>query len=335
MEKVVRKAYVDSRGAIVFSDIVCVDGHSNLCRYRIVTHIHYDHILDIDRSIARCRYIIATPITFDLLECLGYTMPRIKKRSLNYGEQLDIGSARIRLVYAEHIPGSAQVVFETDEGIYAYTGDFKHAGTKTPILKDVDILVVDATYGDPSHRRPSEDEIEEQFAKLVQNLLMQGPVTIYAYFGKACEAMMILRRHGLDAPFIASTKHWLIANKLRKYGFEIEDLYLDGTPEAEELKKFSWYVKFEHYAKFRDSAKRRGTHIVLSGWLFNRPVKQISSNVWIVALSDHADFEDVLHYVDEARPRLLIVDAFRGNLAARRFAKYVRERLGILAEAMP
>ncbi len=329
--------YVDKEGAIVLGP-VCVDGHVDKCVVRVVTHIHQDHLINLDKSIRVCRKVVATIITHELLEELGFSIPKKKRIALNYGEELDevCDGVSIRLEYAHHIPGSAQVVVETENATYAYSGDFKGVGDKTKPPAGVDVLVVDATYGDPSYKRPPEEVVLDQFVKLLRTLLTQGPVVVYAYYGKAQEVMALLRDYGVDAPFIASPRHWRIAKRLEKYGFAVSDLLLEGTREALEVARDGWFIKFEHFSKIRASHPLNGvSHVILSGWLFDAPIRCVGRNKWIVAFSDHADFDELVHYIELARPRIVVVDSFRGGFVAKRFASYVRNVLRIDAIPSP
>ena len=329
--------YIDASGAIVFGD-VCIDGHVSGCLYRIVTHAHHDHVVALNRSAVESRYILATCITHELLEELGFYIPKRKRISLSYGDRFCIDSeARIRLEYAHHIPGASQVIIESSEGTYAYSGDFKGVSSKTKPPSDVDVLIVDATYGDPAFRRPSEDIIVEELVKLLRQLLARGPVNIYAYYGKAQEVMLILREYGIDAPFIACSKHWRIARRLEKFGYRFKDLILEGSREAYEIMRDGWYIKFEHFSRYRIARNDASnhSHVLLTGWLFQIPFRNVGKNRWIVAFSDHADFDELVLYIDMSRPRRVIVDASRGGSVAKRFAEYISSVMRIRAEAQP
>jgi putative mRNA 3-end processing factor len=76
-------------------------------------------------------------------------------------------------------------------------------------------------------------------------------------------------------------------------------------------------------------------NILLTGWEFNSPYRRVGLRDWIVSFSDHADFDQLLEYVLDARPRVLVVDAFRGGEAARIFASYVSREHGIKAHPQP
>ena len=327
---------ITTRGAIRLAPHICVDGHDTHCRVRVVTHIHSDHLTDLEKSIIASNLVIATPITMDLLEILGYNIPQRKRIPLNYEIPLLLDNHKIELVYAHHIAGTAQVIVENPNIIAAYTSDFKQPQQRTPILRDVDVLVIDATYGDPRCSREDEETIIEKLVKLIQRLLTEKPVNIYAYYGKAQEIMLLLREYGIDAPFIASPRQWQVLKVLSKYGINVRDVYLNGTVDAMEIQRSGWYIAFHHHTRFYSMKNHRLAYLILlSGWLFNKPVRRLNENSWIVGFSDHADFEELLMYVDEARPRLLIVDGFRGGVTAYRFASHVERSLGIRSLVKP
>ncbi len=328
---------ITSNGAILISDDIAIDGHHDGRILRIITHIHSDHTIGISSSIKKMKYILATPQTHDMLSALGYRIPLSKRIALNYGQEMEINDKKISLIRAEHIPGAAQVHVKLREGIeIGYTGDFKNPGAGTPVLKDMDILIMEATYGKPEWTRPFRDEVEYLFIDIVKYLLSHGPIIIYAYHGKLQEAMRILRIAGITAPFIASRATYRIVKVLEKYGYRFGEVLYDESREAKEVMKSGWYIYFTHVNSYNYimSAKHRFSKIILSGWEFDQPYRKINNNTWIVALSDHADFEHLLLYVEEARPRILVIDASRCE-AAEIFAREVTRRLGISAIPLP
>ncbi len=326
---------ISDNGAIEFPYKICIDGHGDGCLTRVVTHIHADHILHLDRSIVASRYIIGTPITVELLNVLGYNIPSIKTVLLNYGETISFEKAKLKLEIAQHIPGTAQVVLHDTDFTIAYTSDFKNPGSGTKIIKDVDVLVIDATYGDPKYSRASEDVIWDEFTKVIKKFLTVAPIAIYAYYGKAHEVMNRLRESGIDAPFILSHHHWKVNQVLNKYGYNIRDIMLYGSKECEEVKRDGWFIEFHHAALFKSFKTRRGLfHILLTGRFAKTIVKLDEGNSWIVGISGHADFNELIYYIDEAKPKLLIVDGFRSNYAEK-FTAIVRERFGLRAITNP
>ncbi|MEM4501926.1 MAG: hypothetical protein QXI86_00395 [Ignisphaera sp.] len=327
---------IGRRGAIVFPYRVCVDGHEDGCLFRVTTHIHADHIVDLDKSAIYCKHVIATPITLDILKVMGYTIPTNKAVALNYGQSMNIDQddwLRLSIAKADHIPGSAQVVLDTKDACIGYTGDFRAPGIRTEILKDLDILVVDATYGDPSYVRESEDAIMNEFVKLLKKLLTEGPVAIYAYHGKINDVMLKLRQWGIDAPYILSSSQWNIYCVLNRYGYGTSDVFHQGSREAEEIMKSGWYIEFALTSRYSFLRRRKGiSHVLVTG-RYGKTVARLGGS-WVVGLSGHADFNELVYYVDEARPRLLIVDGYRSQYA-HVFSSYVRNSLGIEAIVEP
>jgi putative mRNA 3-end processing factor len=77
-----------------------------------------------------------------------------------------------------------------------------------------------------------------------------------------------------------------------------------------------------------------GFRVCVSGWEFGTPCREISEKEYLVALSDHSDFDGLMEYVRCSRPKLVITDTFREG-HAEAFAKEVNRRLGISALALP
>ena len=327
-------AWISKQGAIQLFKKVCVDGHNIGCIARVVTHIHSDHLLQISNSINLCKQVIGTHITLDSLEVLGYRIPKHKRVALNYGEVIAVDDQyKVSLEYAEHIPGSAQVIVEYNGTLVAYTGDFKDAGTKTKIIENPHILIIDATYGNPRYVREREDIIWAKFVELLKKLLVLGPVTIYAYYGKAQNAMFKLREMGIDTPLILSPMHWKLYKVLEKYGHIVNDVFLQGSPEAEEIRRTGWYIEFKHTTSL-SSANGLGSHIILTGRFAKTIMRMGAGNLWIVGVSGHADFNDLVYYVDNSRPEILIVDGYRSEYA-QAFASYIRDNLNIETIVLP
>ncbi len=344
VKELLKYAGINSEGGILLGQSIVVDGHDDTREYRIITHAHSDHLQGLNKSLQKAKYIISTPITYDIMKALGLIKRRYLEKyiQINYNEKIRLSdNEALILCKAEHIPGASQVLVETSDVRVGYTGDFKNPGKGTPILYDLDVLVIEATYGKPEWTRPFRDEVDSLFADLVKDLLVKGPVYVHGFHGKVQEAMMILRSHGIDAPFIATPAVYRVTKALEKHGYWFGKVYSTISLEAKDIAKSNWYVLFTHtnnYNSVKINNDIRGNtninRIILTGWEFNEPYKRIRNNTWIVALSDHADFEQLLYYVDEARPKLLIVDNYRQG-AGEVFAREVRRRLGIPAIPQP
>ncbi|AEM38939.1 hypothetical protein Pyrfu_1071 [Pyrolobus fumarii 1A] len=333
LAELLARAYVAESGAVVLGEGIVADGHMPGALVRIVTHAHVDHLVGMRESLRETPFIAATPLTLEMLPELGYRIPRAKQLPLAHHIETELMGYRVKLLPANHIPGAAQVLVEWEDGFrVGYTGDFKQPGT--PVMKDLDVLVIEATYGRPEHRRPWSMEIEYIFADLVRDLLVKGPVYIYAYHGKLQEAMRILREQGIDAPFIAPSKVYRIALIVKKHGIDVGEVLLAESREAKEVMRDGWYIYFTHMMNRRNGAPPTAQRVILSGWEFSGPYRQAGTRTWIVSLSDHADFDQLVEYVQEAKPKLVVVDAYREG-SSEAFASYIRRHLGIPAVTSP
>lgn len=300
--------------AILVGRHYAIDGYAPK-PVRIVTHIHSDHVLGLEASARDSVYIVGTPLTLDLIEAIGRlgdgaaSLFSIKKRPVNYGEQLTYQGTRVTLIECDHVPGSAQVLIELEGLKVGYTGDFRLGG-RTKVMRGLDALVIEATYGSPNHRRAFKKSVPELFLDVVRYGLREyGRVVVYGYHGKLQEAMLLLREGGIDATFYMPESVYRATRVLEKHGIKVGNYALglpgNGEPQA---------VVFRHFNSAR-SRRLDGSvlNVVLSGWEFSEPVRRLDDHTWLVALSDHADFEELVEYVERAAPGVVIVDGSRSG----------------------
>ncbi|ABU81797.1 MBL fold metallo-hydrolase [Ignicoccus hospitalis] len=315
-------ATVTETKAILLGSQVTVDGFTPRRKVRVITHAHADHTKDIGKSLSYQETILVTEETAVFLKHTYRSLRSTRKLVvLKPGQtyKVPVDSRRggyevIKFVKASHIPGSVQVVVEDEEGrTFGYTGDFKEPGTGTPVLQGLDALVVDATYGCPLCIRKYKETMDEELVRLVLELLGRGPVHVYAYNGKLQEVMELLRLHGVDAPYLLSRREFLIAKDLEKLGYTFGEYFLEGSPEAKEIERDGWYVRFSKFHNFRQE-RVRGSKVLLDGWQFV-PVQKVGPNAWRVGFSDHADLEDLEYYVLESKAGEIIIDASRASAA--------------------
>ena len=72
----------------------------------------------------------------------------------------------------------------------------------------------------------------------------------------------------------------------------------------------------------------------MSGWEFDAPYREIAEEEYVIALSDHSDFDGLIEYVRRSRPKLVITDNFRIGYAET-LAREIHKRFGISAMALP
>lgn len=323
---------IASNGAVLLGRNVVCDAHFNRS-IRIVTHAHSDHVLELSQSIKQCSYVFTTPTTRDLLSILcripSNTINRI--RTLEYCKSIRYDDEEIKLYPSGHIIGSAQVLLKDSNGNrIVYTSDFKLPNA--PIIPS-DLLIIEATYGNPLNTRPFKEKVEDELVKLIKTHLRNNPVYVFGYHGKLQEVIKLLNDKGVNIPIVLSESVYKVAKVCEKHGMKIKNYLPIKSSEAIEIMKTKNYIAMFHMSS-KKYIKGNATKIYLSGWEFKKPYRVIGEKEYIVALSDHSDFNQLLEYIKESKPKTVITDNYRvGDAEA--LAHEITRRLNINAKPMP
>jgi len=328
------KATVTVRGAVLLGKYIACDAFDEPMPIRVVTHAHADHMTGLRQSLRTCEKVLVTKATKDLIDVMRgplFLMGGFVE-ALDYGKTIQYGEERITFFRSDHILGAAQVLVEDAEGArIVYTGDFRIDGT--PVL-DADVLVMEATYGSPYCKRSFERDVRKLLVSLVEEGLKHGTVYVFGYHGKLQEVMQILHRAGVNAPFVVPERVFHVSKVCERHGMRLGRLMLSSEREAKELiDGNSSCIAFYHMAS-RSKVGSGSFRIYVSGWEFNSPCHQVAEKEYVVALSDHSDFDGLIEYVRRSKPKLVITDNFRVSHAGT-LAREIRKRFGISAVALP
>lgn len=327
------RALVTKSGAILLGDSVACDAFDATRPLRVVTHAHADHLGGLRKSLKCCEKVLMTKATRDLAMTLDTSLKLKEKpvHCLDYGKILKYGDERISLVRADHILGASQVLLEDAGGIrIAWTGDFRLDGT--PVV-DCDVLVVEATYGSPSCRRNFDVDVRKLLVSMVERRLRGGTVYVFGYHGKLQEVMQLLRDADVAVPFVMPERVYEVTKVCEKHGMRLGDLSLSSSAEGHELLDGNLPCIAFYHMNSRQHVGLRNARICVSGWEFHRPCRQIGDREYLVALSDHSDFDGLIEYVKRSKAKQIITDNYRSNGDA--LAKEINKRLGVSAVALP
>jgi Cft2 family RNA processing exonuclease len=286
-----------------------------------VSHAHSDHT-------ARHAAIVATVATARLMQArLGGAR---REHLLEFGERRAFGDFAITLLPAGHIFGSAQAFIESEAGTLLYTGDFKlrpGLASEPAEWRHVETLIMETTYGLPRYRMPPTAEVLGQVLAFCRETIAGGavPVLLTYSLGKAQEILCALLAGGLT-PVLHSAvwKMTEIHRELRPgfpTGYELHDgggaagkvlISPPGTDRTELRARVG---------KFRTAA--------LTGWALDPSARYRLRCDAVFPLSDHADYPDLLRYVELVQPRRVLT--LHGFAAA--FARDLRAR-GVEAWAL-
>ncbi len=329
------KANVSKSGAIRLGKHVACDAYDESRPIRVVTHAHSDHMVGVGKSLKNCEVTLMTPATKDLIDALKGPrwLARGPVKTLDFGEKFTYQDETLTFHYADHILGTAQTLVEDkDRTRILYTSDFRYA--KTPLV-ETDILVMEATYGDPVRVRPFSMMVEGMLVSMVEQGLKKGPVYVFGYHGKLQKMMQILCEAKIKTPFIVPEKIFKVSKICEQHGMKLGKQLLDfESKKAQSIlsKNDSSVVFYHSYSRKR--VENGALQIHASGWEFKKPCRRVGNNKFVVALSDHSDFNELLEFVERCNPKLVITDKHRSE-AANIFAKEVEKRLKIPARAAP
>ena len=323
------------RGAVLLGNWVACDAYAENRPIRVVTHAHADHTGGLRWSLRECQKVLMTEATRDLIDVLqGPLGARFKNiETLEYDKPMQFDGERLTLFKAQHILGAAQVLVESEAGErVAWTGDFRLDGT-SPLI-NCDTLVVESTYGSPSCRRSFDVDVRKLLVHMVEERLKGGVVYVFGYHGKLQEVMQILHEADVSVPFVMPEKVYEVSKVCERHGMHLGCLTLSSEKEGKMLLEENLPCVAFYHMNSRGIVGSNSERICVSGWEFHKPCRRIGEKEHIIALSDHSDFDGLIEYVRQAKPKRVITENHGGG-HGETLAKEIKRRLGIPAVAMP
>jgi uncharacterized protein len=137
----------------------------------------------------------------------GAPLHKVKRhlKPVPFGKPVKVGNARITLTESGHILGAASVFFETGSATVFHTGDicledhFSIPSARLPNVKDIDLLVMEATLADRKPQ-PFSESIRKMIEVINQTTVeREGIVLIPTYaLGQAQEIILGLKHYGKE-----------------------------------------------------------------------------------------------------------------------------------------
>ncbi len=289
-------------------------------RLAFVSHAHSDHI-------APHREIILSERTSRLMKA---RMPGERhEHVLTFGELTNVCGLNVMLLPAGHIFGSAQFFVETDAGSLLYTGDFKlrpGQSAEPAEWRPADTLIMETTFGLPRYRFPPTDEVVAQIVAFCRDALEENnvPVLLGYSLGKAQEVLCSLAGAGLKPMLHGSV-------------FRMTHIYEQFGQPCGEYERYE-AAKVQGKVLICPPSANRSRMLekipnkrvaMISGWAVDPNAKYRYQVDAAFPLSDHADYPDLVRYVELVQPkRVLTLHGF-----AAEFARDLRER-GVEAWAL-
>ena len=288
-----------------------------------ITHAHFDH----SRGFSfREPEKVSTEETKEIVAIYGKEVDRWKP--LPIGGRVKIDDLEVVSHNAGHVLGSALYEVITPEGNTVYTGDlqFKDSFTmKAAEPVSCDTLIIESTFGSQSFSFPERDVVAKEIVQWALRTVKGGKVPAFKAdsLGNAQEITKAFNMYSK----LPVTVHWRIAqiNEIYKAGGQRLE-FLDARSEEASEVASSGECVFIAPKNLNLTNHPEFEAALVSGWaLWARK----DGNAF--ALSDHADFNQLMEFVKACKPRAVLT-CFGGKFNTI-FANQVEKRLGI--EARP
>ncbi len=296
----------------------------------LVTHGHADH------ARSGHKHVIATPQTLDIMAARYGQNFAQTVTPLAYGESMALGEVQLSMAPAGHVLGSAQIIIDYKGQRLIAAGDYKRSSDPTcqPFeIVSCDVFITEATFALPVFRHPEpSDEIE----KLLQakHLFPDRTILVGAYaLGKAQRIIALLRQAGYDQPIYIHGALRKLCDLYERHGIDLGPLLpasagQAGTAQPDLIGK----IVIAPPAAYASKWAQRLTDPLFafaSGWMQVRQrAKQKGAELPLI-LSDHADWPDLLHTLQQIDPKEVWVTHGREDALL-----HVCEKMGIKARAL-
>ena len=289
-------------------------------RFAFVSHAHSDHI-------APHQEIILSERTAKLMQA---RMPGTRlEHILPFGEQRRVHDVDLTLLPAGHIFGSAQLFLSTGNETLLYTGDFKLRRGKSAEPAEwrrANTLIMETTFGLPRYQFPPTETVIDQIVAFCREALAENavPVLLGYSLGKAQEILC-----SLDGASLSPMLHGSVFQMTRIYEQFGQSFckYVRYNKNEIRGKVLICPPSASHSPMIENIPHKRVA--MLSGWAVEPNAIYRYQVDAAFPLSDHADYNDLIRYVDLVKPkRVLTLHGF-----AAEFARDLRER-GVEAWAL-
>jgi Cft2 family RNA processing exonuclease len=264
-----------------------------------VSHGHSDHAREHDT-------IVTTPSNAAICRSRFRSPCDFEEHAFN--EPWSHGEHTLTLFPAGHVLGSAQLMIEGEGGRFVYTGDFKLAPSYTcerAEVKRCDVLLMECTFGRPHYVFPPRAEVEDAIVAFATKALEDGCTPVfYAYsLGKAQEAMAILGKAGV--PIAVHGAIDAIARVYRGAGVQLPAYERYDATTYDGARALVWPPSSTPPRVLRDKPSRSA---VLTGWALDKNAHYRYGADTAIPLSDHADYNALLRYIELAQPRKVLLN---------------------------
>ena len=284
-----------------------------------ISHAHSDHIANHKSK------VLMTEATESLIP---YNLDSV---NIGYNEEYEFDGMTIEALNANHIMGSSQFLIDDGKERVVYTGDFRlNEGIfqEKCAIPEVDTVIIESTYGKPIHKFPEPYDVYSDIKKWLHSNEEKSVLFAAYALGKSQELIRLLNEDGITP--LVNYKTAIFNNSYINNGKKLD--YIEITSEEGQEQLHSPFIAILPRSLVRKDTKdilqhqtkSRVLSAVVTGWstLFSFASFGIDNSF---PLSDHANFEQLLRYVEESgAKKVFTVHGYDKELA-----KHIKKRLNI------
>lgn len=288
-----------------------------------ITHAHFDHSKGFNFKESKK---VSTEETKEIVAVYGKKVDGWKPLPIE--ERVKIDDLEVVSHNSGHVLGSALYEVITPEGNIVYTGDlqFKDSFTmKAAEPISCDTLIIESTFGSPSFSFPERDVVAQQMVQWALKTIKSDKVPAFKAdsLGNAQDITKAFNMYSK----LPITVHWRTAQINQIYEVRGQHLeFLDPRSEDASEVASSGECIFIAPKNLNLTNHPEFEVALVSGWAL---WAKKDGNAF--ALSDHADFNQLMDFVEACKPRAVLTCL--GGKFNTIFANKVEKQLGI--EARP
>ncbi len=290
-----------TENGLVYSEI-CIDPHKKPSQTKVLfSHAHADHV-----KLHNNKTFFATPETIELIKTRYPEKTKNKSfEAIPFNSKKKFDGFELELKENGHLLGSSQIKIVGDS-TNVITSDFRLDDSlifKGVVPQKADTLVLETTFGSPEYVFPKQEELVPEMISWIQKNAKTGLVLLSGYsLGKAQELTAIANEAGFN-PLVHDSiydinnvykKHGVKIGNYEKLDHNLKDYQvLIMPPQLVERHLFSTLEHFD---------KRKIHSAVATGWEYRGYFDKIFH------LSNHADYNGLISYVEQSNPKLILTD---------------------------
>ena len=230
----------------------------------VLTHAHLDHSGLIPLFYTRSKlpvygieptFKLTKVLVRDMIKLSGYYLPfeyiDLENKMnqvvpVDYRSTFKIEDADVTLINAGHIPGSAQIIIESDGKRILYTGDFNLVPTHLVpgadhAYNNLDAIAIESTYAGEDH--PDRAESERNFVLACKEVVEKGGTVLVPAFGvgRSQEIICMLADHNFTYPIFVDGMALDAIRMLEEHpdSLKNQDQFKKAMREAEQIRNWN------------------------------------------------------------------------------------------------